>query len=89
MKIGGKYEPRQVVLRHWHKIVPNTIAARKNLEKDLKQMSKECLPKALMLKATLASLGVTSPIFDDICEVIKKRSQHIQSAASMSDRSGT
>lgn len=79
MKIGKKYDPDYVFLRHWQQIVPDTTAARKGLEKDLINLSKICLPNALTLKSTLASEGVVSPIFDDICKIIKIRAGHIQS----------
>jgi hypothetical protein len=33
MKIGGKYEPDEVYLRHWHRLVPDTAGARNAVEK--------------------------------------------------------
>jgi len=78
MKIGGKYDPDYVFFRHWYHVVPDTIAAKRNLEKNMMKISIECLQKAVELKSTLASLGIVSSIFDDICKIIKKRSEHIQ-----------
>jgi serine/threonine-protein kinase HipA len=46
MKIGGKYKPEDVFLRHWHRIVPETAAAKRNLEKQMQETAKACLEKA-------------------------------------------
>lgn len=77
MKIGGQYEPNMVLLRHWHRLIPDTAAARRALTKDLMKVSKDCLEQAYTLKTTLKEKGIYSTIFDEICEVIKKRSEHI------------
>jgi len=78
MKIGRKYNPDHVCLRHWHEMVANTKTARKSLERDLKKISQLCLHKALELKSNLRLVGIYSSIFEDICNIIKKRSEHIQ-----------
>ena len=77
MRIGGKYDQNTVFLRHWHQLVPDTTAAKKALNKDLIKMSKVCLNHAHNLKESLKEKGISSPIFEDICQVIKKRSEHI------------
>lgn len=77
MKIGGKDDPDVVLLRHWHRIVTDTAAARKALSKDLIKMSKDCLAQAYTLKSVLKAQGTYSTIFEDICQVIKKRSECI------------
>ena len=77
MRIGGKYDPNTVFLRHWHQLVPDTTAAKKVLNKDLIKISKDCLNYAHTLKESLKGKGIFSPIFEDICQVIKKRSEHI------------
>lgn len=77
MKIGGKYEPEKVFLHHWHQLVPNTEGAKKGIERQLQHLSNNCLEKALALKESLKKEGTPSPIFEDICGVIEKRSQHI------------
>ncbi|MBX9805418.1 MAG: type II toxin-antitoxin system HipA family toxin [Alphaproteobacteria bacterium] len=77
MKIGGKYDPEVVLLRHWQRIVPDTTVAKRALNKDLMKISKDCLEQAHTLKAALKEQGTYSIIFDDICQVIKKRSDHI------------
>lgn len=77
MKIGGKYEPEKVFLRHWHQLVPNTEIAKRGIEKKLQYLSKNCLEKAHALKESLKKEGTSSSIFEDICAVIEKRSQRI------------
>ena len=78
MKIGGTYEADHVFLRHWYKLVPSTAAAKKNIEKQLHKMAGECVKKSIELKAELESDGISSPIFDDICNIISKRFKQIQ-----------
>lgn len=78
MKIGGKYKPNDVFLRHWHRLVADTAAAKKNLEKQLLKMSKNMVAQAYMLKNTFEKEGIKSTIFDDICKVIFDRSKGIQ-----------
>ena len=79
MRIGGKYEPDYIFLRHWHSLVPDTASAKINLEKQLAYMSTECLKKASELKLSLKNEGIQSTIFDDICSVIKARTLQISS----------
>jgi len=78
MKIGKVYDPDRIFLRHWHCVVPDTTTARKNLEKDLIRMSNKCLQKALELKLKLSNENINSSIFNNICAVIKNRSDHIK-----------
>lgn len=77
MKIGGKYDPDSVFLRHWHQLVPQTAASRRALNKNLMKMSKDCLEQSSNLKIILKEEGVQSAIFDDVCHVIRKRGEHI------------
>lgn len=77
MKIGGKYQADHVFLRHWHKLVPDTAAAKNNLEKQLIKMAKNCQKKALELKEEFEAEAITSSILEDICAVITKRAEHI------------
>ncbi len=77
MKIGGKYDPKYIFLRHWYALVPDTISAKRNLEKQLVRMSRECLEKALDLKSKLIKEDIKSRVFDDICHVIKIRAEQI------------
>ncbi len=78
MKIGGKYKPDDVFLRHWHRLIPDTAAAKKNLEKQLINISRKCRDKAQHLKIDLKTQNISSCIFDDICKVINKRAKHIE-----------
>ena len=78
MKIGGKYKPEDVCLRHWYKLVPNTKVAQSALNKQLKSMTKKVLENATLLKEQLKREGITSPIFDDIDTVIDERVKRIQ-----------
>ena len=77
MKIGGKYDPDVVLVCHWYGIISDTAAAKRTLNKDLAKMSRNCLEQAHVLKSALKEQGIYSPIFEDICQVIKKRSEHI------------
>lgn len=78
MKIGKKYDPELVFLRHWHELVPHTTSARKNIEKLLMTLSKECLIHANELKNELMTYNIESSVFSDIIKVIQHRTQHIQ-----------
>lgn len=77
MKIGGKYDPDDVLLRHWYRIIPDTAPAKRTLNKDLIKMSKDCVEQSHTLKTTLKAQGMYSTIFEDICHVIKKRAEYI------------
>jgi len=77
MKIGGTYKPNDVFLRHWHRLVPDTAAARRNLEKQMQETAKACLEKAESLKSDLEKEDIRSPVFDEILAVIAKRSEHL------------
>ena len=79
MKIGGKYKPDDVFLRHWYKLVPDTAVARKNLEKQLKSVAINCREKAHHLIVMLEKDNIKSSIFQDIYEIICKRADHIES----------
>lgn len=73
MKIGKEYAPDKVFLRHWHRIVPDTAAAKKMLDQELHLMARECIDKAHELKFTLEKDGKKSEIYDAICNIIKER----------------
>ncbi len=78
MRIGKKYHPEDVFMRHWCQLVPNTASAKKSFAELLQTTAIECLAQAQQLSKTLASEGIQAAIFDDICMVIKERVQHIQ-----------
>jgi len=79
MKIGGKYEPGDVRLHHWHSLVPDTATARKNLENILSEMSLVVLREAEDLKVNLKKEGMESPVFEDIIAIIKQRKARVLS----------
>ena len=78
MKIGSKYKPEHVFVRHWYSLVPDTKVAKKNLEKNLLSLSYNCIEKAYCLKDDLKREGVTSIIFKKICSYIEKQAKHIR-----------
>ncbi len=77
MKMGGKYKADEVFLRHWYKIVPQTQNARNNIEKKLKTLAQRILIQALELKEQLKQENLNSTVMDDICRLIKIRSNRI------------
>ncbi len=78
MKIGGKYNPNHVFLRHWMKLVPNTALAQKVLKKEIEALCSKILEKVLEVKSELERNDVKSKIYDQIIAVIKKRCDQIQ-----------
>jgi serine/threonine-protein kinase HipA len=78
MKIGGKYDPDEVYLRHWHRLVPDTAVARKSIEKSLADMATTALDQAIKLHAELNKQNITSPVLDSILALIKKRSTRLK-----------
>jgi serine/threonine-protein kinase HipA len=79
MKIGGKYEPFDVLARHWHRIVPDNYLAKNSLNKVLLKMSDECTLQSEALRIELSKNVIDSSIFDQICSVISKRAAYIKS----------
>lgn len=77
MKIGGKYEPDMVHLRHWQKIVPDTIVAKRNLQKSLIENATAIIPKAHEVAASLITENSNSTVFEQIIWVIEKRAEHL------------
>jgi serine/threonine-protein kinase HipA len=78
MKIGGKYDPNEVYLRHWHRLVSDTAVARKAIEKSLADMATTALDQATKLHAELNKENITSPVLDSILALIKKRSTRLK-----------
>lgn len=77
MKIGGKYNPDQVTLRHWHSLVPSTKVAQNAMNKKLERIADRAIQSAYTLKKDLESQGLGSNIFTDICQVIERRGRAI------------
>jgi len=78
MKIGGKYDPDDIYLRHWHRLVPDTAGTRNALEKNLTEMAATTLDQATKLHDELKKENITSPILDSIVALIKKRSARLK-----------
>jgi hypothetical protein len=78
MKIGKKYKPDDVFIRHWNRLVPDTKAAHRNLGNQLTKMADNCVVNSEELLLKFESQGVKSEIFGDIIAVIKQRVNHIK-----------
>ena len=78
MRIGKKYDPEKIFPRDWHKLVPDTAVARKNLDELLVSTARSCLENAPALRNSLEKETVRSPIFADICSVIEKRAKLVE-----------
>ena len=78
MHIGGRKNPDELLLRHWHTLVPNTKVAQRHLEKRLLKLAKETPEKAEALKERLKQEGVQSNIFERIIALIQERSQRLR-----------
>lgn len=77
MKIGGEYDPEKIFRRHWHRLVADTAAARKVLDKDLNDIARAIRTEAAALAEALRDQGISSPIISAIREVIEKRARQI------------
>lgn len=77
MKIGKKYSPNDVFMRHWHTLVPDTKTAQRGLEKQLYSLSEKCIQKAQELKLTLKNEGIEHTIFEEIIQIIHNRATRI------------
>ena len=80
MRIGNKYDPDKVFLRHWHSIVPDTKAAQNNLKKQILSMVSDISNHAQTLIKEFESQGVATPLFDEILRIVKARSEHLKGA---------
>ena len=78
MKIGKKYKPDDVFIRHWNRLVPDTKAAHKNLGNQLTKMTNNCVEKSEELRSKFEAQDVKSEIFGNIIAVIKSRANHIK-----------
>ncbi len=77
MKIGGKYKPRDIYLRHFHRMVADTKAAQSAINRQVQTMSGKIIDAAITLKTELQDEGLSSDIFEEIIEIIKERSQRL------------
>lgn len=78
MKIGKKYNPEDVYLRHWHELVPETKAAVQNLDRLLLLFTDEIRNKTTELIKELKDQNIKSQIFEKIEKVIIQRSNRIK-----------
>lgn len=77
MKIGEKYSPEDVMLRHWLRLVPNQKASVNLMKKTLKKFSEDMKEKARILKRDLHNEGINSSVIDEIIAVIDIRSSSV------------
>ena len=77
MKIGGICKPINVFPNHFHRLVPDTKAARADMKKRMEKMKEKMLEVAPELKAELTAEGLESDVFDDIIAIIKIRARNL------------
>ena len=75
MKIGGKYEPKDVCPRHFHRLVPDTRAAQSAMNRQIKTMAEKMMEVAPSLATSLIKDGLASDVFDDIIAIIDERAK--------------
>ena len=75
MKIGGKYEPKYVYPRHFHRLVPDTRAAQSTMNRQIKTMAEKMMAAAPRLATSLIKDGLASDVFDDIIAIIDERAK--------------
>jgi len=77
MKIGGQYKPKNVCLRHFHRLVADTKTAQLAMNRQIKTMTSKIMEVAPNLKKCLVEDGLYSDVFDEIIEMIEERSRRI------------
>lgn len=77
MKIGGKYNPRDIFLRHWLRLVPETKSAASALTRQLRLLAIKTTETAITVKNELIHEGITSLVINDICFLIQQRAKRI------------
>ena len=77
MKIGGKYKPKDVYLRHFHRLVPDTKAAQSAMNRQIKTMIDKMMAAAPSLKTSLIADGLASDVFDNIIAIIEERAKRL------------
>ena len=77
MKIGGKYKPKDVFLRHFHRLVPDTKAAQSAMNRQIKTKTEKMMEAAPSLKASLIRDGLASDVFDEIIAIIEERAKRL------------
>ena len=77
MKIGGKYKPKDVYQRHFHRLVTDTKAAQSAINRQIKTMIDRIMKSAPGLKSSLTVNGLGSSVFDDIITTIEERAKRL------------
>jgi len=77
MKIGGKYKPRDIYLRHFHRMVADTKAAQSLINRQIHKMSGKIIDAAIALKTEIQEEGLNADIFEEIIKIIKDRVQRL------------
>jgi len=77
MKIGGKYLPEDVMLRHWLRLVPDRKASINLMRKTLGIFATSVKEKVVILKQERNKDGVNSLVMDEIINVIDARASTI------------
>jgi serine/threonine-protein kinase HipA len=75
MKIGSKYKPYEVLLRHWYGLVADVKTAQSSLGLEMFDLLAKVNNEAVRLKIDLNDSDLHSPIYDKVISVISKRSQ--------------
>jgi serine/threonine-protein kinase HipA len=78
MKIGGKYNPEDVFLRHFLKEAAHTKNAELFVKKQIHSLSQKIILESEKLKKQLISEGISSEVFDEIINVINVRSEKLK-----------
>lgn len=78
MKIGSKYKPKDVQLRHWHQLASAQATAKINLENELKDITGKITSYSQELQKELSQTGSDSLIYAKIHKVIVNRCKLIQ-----------
>jgi serine/threonine-protein kinase HipA len=79
MKIGGKYKPNEVFLRHWHKTFAQGLLGQHILEQHLQFFSQTLITKSEMLAQELGQSEIYSPVFNQIIRFITLRAKTFSS----------
>ena len=79
MKIGGKYKPEDIRLKHWHSLVENTALARKNVEYELHSAATALPMLAKKLSDELNKTELQSEIYQEITAIINQRAKRLLS----------
>ena len=78
MKIGGKYNPDHVYLRHWYQLIPDTKVAQTALKKQLASLATRTIDGAATVKKMLEADGLRSSVFADVCALIEERAAKLR-----------